>query len=141
MPMKTILVGFDESAESLRAAEQATDLCKRTGARLLFATAVPLPTAEGPLLPEFSESDGRLRQSARAKLERARRHALEAGVDAAVVSTEGLAPDVLAQLAEQANVDLVVIGHRHRSALLRAVLGSTADRLLQISPRPVMVVR
>jgi len=71
--MKTILVGFDESAESLRAAEQATDLCKRTGARLLFATAVPLPTAEGPLLPEFSESDGRLRQSARAKLERARR--------------------------------------------------------------------
>jgi nucleotide-binding universal stress UspA family protein len=36
---------------------------------------------------------------------------------------------------------MVVVGHRGRNAVARALLGSVADRLVQISPKPVLVVR
>ena len=34
-----------------------------------------------------------------------------------------------------------VVGHRGRNAVARALLGSVADRLVQICPKPVLVVR
>jgi nucleotide-binding universal stress UspA family protein len=49
--------------------------------------------------------------------------------------------EVLAELARTEKVDLVVVGHRGRGAVARLLLGSVADRLTQISPRPVLVVR
>lgn len=49
--------------------------------------------------------------------------------------------EALAELAREPDVDLVVVGHRGRSAMARALLGSVADRLVQISPKPVLVVR
>lgn len=47
----------------------------------------------------------------------------------------------LAELASRLEADLVVVGHRGRGAMKRLLLGSVADRLVQISPRPVTVVR
>jgi len=44
-------------------------------------------------------------------------------------------------MAKGHDVDLVVAGHRSRGALARLVLGSVADRLVQISPKPVLVGR
>jgi nucleotide-binding universal stress UspA family protein len=139
--MKTILVGVDGSSEADKAASQATALCKQTGARILFAFAHPPPRADEPLLPEFSESDRARRQHGRTLLERAQRAAASEGVDAEVVSAEGPPAEVLAEIAAAAGVDLVVVGHRGRGAVTRVLLGSTADRLVQISPRPVLVVR
>ena len=49
--------------------------------------------------------------------------------------------EALAELAKEPDIDLVVVGHRGRSAVTRALLGSVADRLVQISPKPVLVVR
>jgi nucleotide-binding universal stress UspA family protein len=36
---------------------------------------------------------------------------------------------------------LIVVGHRGRGAIQRALLGSVANRLVQSSPVPVLVVR
>ncbi|MFL5419781.1 MAG: universal stress protein, partial [Myxococcales bacterium] len=46
-----------------------------------------------------------------------------------------------ADLAASDNFDLIVVGHRGRGGVTRVLLGSVADRLLQISPRPVLVAR
>ncbi len=47
----------------------------------------------------------------------------------------------LADMADSGGFDVVVVGHRGRGAVRRALLGSVADRLVQISNRPVLVVR
>ena len=47
----------------------------------------------------------------------------------------------LAELARTGDVDMVVVGHRGRGGIARVLLGSVADRLVQISPKPVLVVR
>jgi nucleotide-binding universal stress UspA family protein len=38
-------------------------------------------------------------------------------------------------------VQLVAVGHRGRGAIRRALLGSVADALVQICPKPVLVAR
>ena len=55
-------------------------------------------------------------------------------------AAEGPAADTLAEIAK-GDFDLVVVGHRSRNALARVMLGSVADRLVQICPRPVLVYR
>jgi nucleotide-binding universal stress UspA family protein len=47
----------------------------------------------------------------------------------------------LAEIASRKDVDMVVVGHRGRSAVKRLLLGSVADRLVQICTKPVTVVR
>jgi nucleotide-binding universal stress UspA family protein len=54
---------------------------------------------------------------------------------------EGSATGVIAQLAEDIEADLVVVGNRDRAGLHRSLFGSTAEKLVRIAPCPVLVVR
>ena len=141
--MKRILVGVDGSVESVQAAKWAVNLAKNDGARVLIATAAfaTLPMAA----PEHVA-----RAEQWAAEERKRAEELVAGVAAAVklegVSIEthvgsGSPAEMLAELARTGDVDLVAVGHRGRGAVARLLLGSVADRLVQISSKPVLVVR
>jgi nucleotide-binding universal stress UspA family protein len=47
----------------------------------------------------------------------------------------------IAKAAEESDVDMVVVGHRGRNAVARLLLGSVADRLVQICPKSTVVVR
>ena len=60
----------------------------------------------------------------------------EAGLDQGF--GEGLA---LVELAEDEEVDLVILGSHGRSGLSRAFLGSVAERVVRHAPCPVLVVR
>jgi nucleotide-binding universal stress UspA family protein len=62
------------------------------------------------------------------------------GVRIETMTATGAISETLAQTAG-AWADLVVVGHRGRGAVKRMLLGSVADQLVQISPKPVLVVR
>jgi len=53
----------------------------------------------------------------------------------------GPVAETLADVAQSQRYDLIVVGHRGRGGVKRVLLGSVADRLVQISSRPVLVVR
>jgi len=141
--MKSILVGIDGSSESRAAAAFAARLAKATGAGLILAG---IAFESDPLVdPEM-----RARMQAYEQQEIARvttmlkRIADEmARADMAIetlVETGGPAV-ALAEIASRKDVDMVVVGHRGRSAVKRLLLGSVADRLVQICTKPVTVVR
>jgi universal stress protein A len=52
----------------------------------------------------------------------------------------GAAADCVSRIAADNDVDLIVVGTRGRSALVGAVLGSVTQRLLHVSPCPVLAV-
>jgi nucleotide-binding universal stress UspA family protein len=60
-------------------------------------------------------------------------------VDTALL--EGSPAPRLAAEAKREDIWLVVVGHRGRGSVERVLLGSVADRLAQLSPKPVLVVR
>ena len=55
--------------------------------------------------------------------------------------TAGSAAEIILEVAESAGAELVVVGLHRRSPVRKALLGSTAQRVLLDAPCPVLAVR
>ncbi|HWE25659.1 MAG TPA: universal stress protein [Myxococcales bacterium] len=141
--MGRILVGVDGSAESNRAAHFAKTLARATGRGLVFAHVLPaigsLP--EPPHFSAFRSWQRELEQRALAELDSLFQRESSWGLEPETELLEGHPVEGLAQRADEADVDMLVVGHRGRGTVARALLGSVADRLVQVCSKPVLVVR
>jgi nucleotide-binding universal stress UspA family protein len=101
---------------------------------------------EGPL-PAYAATIGEVEEVKREKdlffnalVARAREVAAAAGIDLEVEVRAGHAAEVISDVAAAGGYDLVVLGHRGHF-LRDHLLGSTADRVAEHAPCPVMIVR
>ena len=140
MPFERILVAIDGSDCSNRAFATALELAQLMGARL---TALAV---EGPL-PAYAATVGEVEEVMREKdafftglAVRAKREAHAAGVELEVDLRAGHAAELISRVAADGAYDLVVLGHRGHF-LRDHLLGSTADRVAEQAPCPVMIVR
>jgi nucleotide-binding universal stress UspA family protein len=139
-----ILVATDFSAHARHATDRAARLAHETGAPLSLLHVLP-----GSTLRELQQWLGaghpsalRLREQAQQQLdERAAQLLGRHRVQARTACAEGSAPDEIRREAESLDAGLLVLGARGAGVLRRLVLGSTAERLLRRSARPVLVVR
>lgn len=141
--MKRILVGVDGSKESRDAAVFAANIAKATHAQLYIVSAVPgvSPLDWGPeMVSRAQEWTQKERDQARTTVDQMAA-SLGSGVKIETLVAFGAPAVALSELAKEGDVELVVVGHRGRNAVARALLGSVADRLVQICPKPVLVVR
>jgi nucleotide-binding universal stress UspA family protein len=139
--MKRILVAVDGSDPSLKAARMAADIALRFGARLTLVHVVPKlllpPDVYGLTIAEVEKEHrayaDRLLEHAVASLDEPGL-AIDTGVlygsPAEAIAEEGAVPDV----------GMIVVGSRGHGAVARMFLGSVSDRLMHISPKPVLVV-
>lgn len=141
--MKRILVGVDGSKESQDAAKWAVELARVTGAQVLVATSAFIPTALAApeLMARVATWGDEERKLAAKMIDGLVASVARHGVAIETHVGTGSPAEMLAELARTGDVDLVVVGHRGRGAVARLLLGSVADRLVQISPKPVLVVR
>jgi nucleotide-binding universal stress UspA family protein len=130
-------VGFDDSAESWKALQQAALLAGSTGASVRVVHALTtLTTPPGP--------------SYRAEDQQERRRAAEAATERAVASlpttlnseSRVVAGDPVRVLEAEAHrdLDLLVLGSRAFGPVRRVVLGSVSSEIVRQAPGPVMVV-
>ncbi len=140
MPFDRILVAIDGSEGSDHALGMALELAALVGA------AVTALAVEGPL-PAYAATIGEVDEVKREKdaffrglAEAAQSRAAEAGVDMVVDVRPGHAAELISRVAEAGGYDLVVLGHRGHFVRDR-LLGSTADRVAEHAPCPVMIVR
>jgi nucleotide-binding universal stress UspA family protein len=140
MPFARILVAIDGSEASNHAYAKALELAAITRARL---TALAI---EGPL-PAYAATIGEVDEVKREKDEfftglaaRARLEATAAGVEIDVEMRPGHPADLISRVASEGGYDLIVLGHRGHF-VRDHLLGSTADRVAEQAPCPVMIVR
>lgn len=140
MPFERILVAIDGSEASDRAFAKAVELALLTRAHL---TALAI---EGPL-PAYAATVAEVEEVKREKdaffgglAARARAQAERAGVDVEIELRAGHAAEAISRFAAAGGYDLVVLGHRGHF-LRDHLLGSTADRVAEQAPCPVMIVR
>jgi nucleotide-binding universal stress UspA family protein len=140
MQFERILVAIDGSDASDRAFAKAVELAQLARAHL---TALAI---EGPL-PAYAATIGEVEEVKREKdlffgalVERAREQAERAGIELEVDLRPGHAAEVISQVAAAGRYDLVILGHRGHF-LRDHLLGSTADRVAEHAPCPVMIVR
>jgi len=79
--------------------------------------------------------------AARAYLDTVVAHLETAGVQAEAVVRSGPVAATIVDEARRRDADLIILGSSLRPAVLRAVLGSTADAVVDAAPCPVVLVR
>ncbi len=136
--MKQILVGVDGSNESRAAAQKGAELAAATKALLRLVCVVPPFEAFSNVVASPREIKEQ-RAAAKGIVDEIAKDVRGVQVETAI--SDGIPAEVLATLAAEPEVDMVVIGHRGRGKLARLLIGSVTDRLVQISPKSVLVVR
>ena len=135
-----ILNANDGSEAGFRAFSMALALAKQNGAELHMVCV-----EEIPYMPEFvqevEEQDEKTAQRIKALINHA-----QAMVDAEQVKLrthvlKGHPVRAIVRLAEELKADLLVIGAVGHSALYERLIGSRADRLVQLAKCPVLVVK
>jgi nucleotide-binding universal stress UspA family protein len=128
--MKKIVVGYDESDTAKRALERAAQLAKAFDSELIVASVAPVMTSigrsAGPVDPTDTPSEHV------EELHHARAYLDGEGVNADYVAGLGRPAETLAELANERNADLIVVGHHHTgiSRLLgQSVSDSVAHRV------------
>ena len=140
MPFERVLVAIDGSEASNRAFAKALELVTVTHAELTaLAIEGPLP-AYAAIIAEVDE----VKREKDAFFERladsARKQAAGNGVDLQIDVRPGHAAEVISSCATAGGYDLIVLGYKGHF-LRDHLLGSTADRVAEHAPCPVMIVR
>jgi nucleotide-binding universal stress UspA family protein len=141
---RTVLAATDLSAPARHAAGRAAMLAAQTGATLTLVHVVPAsPLAElRAWLGAESDPTPALEQQARLRLcEQAEQLAKAHGIGHEAVLRTGDVLEEIEQVAQERAAEALVLGVRGEGFLRRLVLGTTAERLLRRTTRPVLVVR
>jgi nucleotide-binding universal stress UspA family protein len=132
-----VLFAYDGSPFSKRALRYAT----RFGPDARVAViAVAQVLIEAPRTEQSTAPEHGTREVAR-QLEEARASLAEAGVEPEIIQAVGNPAAEIISAAEERDADLIVLGHRGRSAISRFIEGSVSDRVVRHATCDVLVVR
>jgi nucleotide-binding universal stress UspA family protein len=134
---KRILVGVDDSDNSLRAACRAADIAAFFHAEIMLLYVIQPP--ESAYYTGMPTTERAERAKGEEKLYRAKIACEEAGLEPELKVMLGNPAEVLLEYSKR-GFDLVVVGTRGISALANLIMGSVSLRIVQLSKAPVMVV-
>ena len=135
---KTIVLGLDGSDNSKAAIPPAVELARQNEGRIVIAHVDERIAAKGDM-PSLRADEDEIKASIAGEAERINADGVDATVENAEVVLGGPAHSI-AEIAESAAADVIVIGTTGRSRVGGLVLGGVAGRLLHIAKRPVLVV-
>jgi nucleotide-binding universal stress UspA family protein len=137
---RRVLVANDGSQGGAKALTAALELAKRLVVELdmVCVEELPrLPVSIGEVREERAEAGRMFRRV----IERAREQAQAAGVAFEAHVVAGHAVTSIVEFVERGSYDLLVIGYLGHSALYNRLIGSTTDRLVELAPCKVLVVK
>ncbi|MEY3964282.1 MAG: hypothetical protein RLZZ106_1537 [Cyanobacteriota bacterium] len=120
---QTVLFPIDQSRQAAETAAMALQLVQQHGSRLVLLSVVEAGDDE-PAVAQL--------------LEQARGSFEQAGVACEVIEREGKPAFVIGDVADEINADVIVMGTR--GIALEGDQQSTAARVIQLAPCPVLVV-
>jgi len=147
--LRRILVGTDGSKDAALATQAAIDLSTKTGAELHIVHAWRRPRAPSlarpglayPSLEAAGYCDAPQQAAEELLEEQTERIRAAGGTITGAHLREGRAAEEIAGLAEELEVDLVVVGSRGAGAIERLVTGSASEGVVHLAPCPVLVMR
>jgi nucleotide-binding universal stress UspA family protein len=143
----SIICGIDGSADSQAALAYAEQLSSRLGTRLVLAHVAELAHIPYAAAYPLGGSAGQLAvmEETESQEEAAERLLEQVAVDAGLADAErrvaiGHPGERLADLADEEDAELIVVGSRGRGAFKAAFLGSVSNSLVGVARCPVVVV-
>ena len=124
---ETVLFPIDQSRQAMETAAKALELARSHNSRMVLLSVVQ------PERPDMQDPE-----AVAQLLERTRQQVEDAGVSCEVVERQGQPAFVIGDVADELNVDVIVMGTRGGN--LDSDRDSTAARVIQLAPCPVLVV-
>ena len=138
MSIRKFLVGVDGSENGRAAVEWSAGMAAAVGAEVVAVHALGLLEVLDRGVAEPSE---RHREEIRRRFETEWCAPLDtAGVDSRRLMRDGSPVPVVLAVAEEEDVDLIVVGSRGLGGFPELLLGSTSTQVAQLSSRPVTIV-
>jgi nucleotide-binding universal stress UspA family protein len=137
---KTVLHANDGSEPAFRALALAIGIAKQNAAALHLVCVEEIPPMP-EYLEEIREARGTAARRFHAVVERANHMSKAVGIVPRVHILSGHPVRVIVDLSSKVGADLMVIGATGHSALYERLIGSRADRMVQLAPCPVLVVK
>lgn len=141
---KRILMASDFSEASDLAAAEAIALAELVGARLDWTHVIDTSLESTPLFEDRPAVRSPLDQARRLvamKLDTWRNRAMDRGIESDAIGLEGEPARAILAHAASLGVDLIVVGSHGHGALLTALLGSIAERIVRDATCSVLIVR
>lgn len=135
---KTVLFPIDQSRESREAADTVAKMVKTFQSKLVLLSVVesaqeePLTTAADRVMTS-PEAIAKL-------LEEAKTLFGQKGIEAEVLEREGNPAFTICDVADEINADLIIMGCRGLGLTDEGVAESVTNRVINLSPCPVLIV-
>jgi universal stress protein A len=143
MDIRKILVPTDFSEYSEKACAWALAIAEQWHSQFLLLHVVPMPSYPPMLMGTYfnvAEFEASLRADAEARAQEFLRKTprTTVPVDTQVIMGEPFSD--ICRIAQQEQIDLIVMGSHGRTGLSHVLLGSVAERVVRHAPCPVLVV-
>lgn len=136
-----ILVGMDGSDGARHALERALELATLTGGHVHVLSVEEHLPAYAATVSEVEEEVRFESHYFRRVQSEARRVAHQRGLTITTDVVPGHAAETIIRTAREGGHDLIVLGHAGHARIMSLLLGSTADRVTEHAPCPVLIVR
>jgi nucleotide-binding universal stress UspA family protein len=133
-----ILLPFDGSRFSQRAAGEALTICQAYGSELTVLSVLDAPPG---FMEDAPEVAGDLLTRLKELAAEVKAWAESQGITCQAAVMQGPAYQVITEEARKAEASLIVMGSHGRTGLKRLLMGSVTERVIGFAPCPVLVVK
>lgn len=136
---KTVLFPIDQSRESREAADTVANIVKTFKSRLVILSVVePLdeehpPTSTADRSMTSAEAIAELLENAKSLFQ-------GQGIEAEILERQGKPAFTICDIADEINADLIIMGCRGLGLTDEGVAESVTNRVINLSPCPVLIV-
>ena len=133
---KTVLFPVDQSREAREAAEVVSHVVKKYGSRLVLLSVLEESDSEESPNPEAMMSPDAIAEL----LKSAQSLFAQQGITADTMSRSGMPAFTICDVADEIGADLIVMGCRGLGLTDEGASESVTNRVINLSPCPVLVV-
>jgi nucleotide-binding universal stress UspA family protein len=137
---KHLLVATDFGAPSQCALDAALELAREFDAHLTLVHVYEIPYAYGEMTYATADMLAALEKLASEALEKTRREIEQKLPGTVAILRCGIAAPEILSVIDHVHPDLVVIGTHGRTGVKHVFLGSVAEKIVRLSPVPVLTV-
>lgn len=137
---KTVLFPIDQSRESREAADTVADVVKTYQGKLVILSVVEALGADETPPTTVADRSMTSPEAIAQLLEEAKGLFRDQGIEAEVIEREGKPAFTICDVADEINADLIIMGCRGLGLTDEGVAESVTNRVINLSPCPVLIV-